>query len=290
MREIFTAKIFWTIAALIAIVSFVIGINMQRTFRSEVEVLLLPKNEVVSKNMDAVLENSQKISQTLKFYDQILTADEGIEDASQELPDYKRKQYWNSRIKIERLEKSHILLIGISNDSQFQASLVADQAAHTLGDTLSQYYNIRTELETRIIDGPVISSHTSLQNIFSVAIWSLIIGIFLSFVFFAVNGLLGKISFPKKTYIPKNNPFTKAIPQEPDYLIQERKVEPLVKKAPAPSNLPFDGEIFFDETPREEKPNHIFNAVKEIAKKNSTREASAEEVKARLNRLLRGDM
>ena len=290
MREIFSAKIFWTIAIVIAIISFLVGINMGRNFKSEMEVLLLPKNSTTSANIDGILKNAQEIPKTLKFYNQLLSQDDGIEDASQELPDYSRKQYWDSKVKIERLEKSHILLIRVTDASQFQANLMADQAAHTLSDELSQYYNIRTELETRIIDGPLNGVSMSWQSFLKTAAWSLIVGIFLAFVFFLVNGLLSKISFPKKSHIKKDNPFAMDIPLEPDYPIEEKDFEPMVKKASAPANLPFDNQIDFEENLRKNQPDHIFNAVKEIAEKNTAREASPEEVKARLNRLLRGEM
>jgi len=290
MREILSSKIFWIIVIIVATISFIIGININKTYQSEVSILFLPKNSATAINIDNIIGNAQIISGTLKFYDSILSADQGIDDYAEALPANKREEHWQSKISTENIKKSNILILRLQDENQLQALLLAEQTAWSLCQELSQFYNIRTELETRILDEASVSSYPSWQNFLRIFIWSISIGFVLPLIFFLVNGLLSFSPEPKKRKTQKKQAL--AVTQtlqtefEPDL---DEQWSP-TKKAPAPDNLPFDNKIVFDEEPREDRPNHIYNSLKEITKKNSTREATPEEVKARLNKLLSGEL
>ena len=62
---IFKAKKFWIVFAIIAMIFFLAIINLKKSYKSEVDVLLLPKNDAVSRNMDQVIGNARQIPKTL---------------------------------------------------------------------------------------------------------------------------------------------------------------------------------------------------------------------------------
>ena len=326
MRDILKSKIFWTFSAAFAMIIFVVAINLNKTYEAETNILLLPKNETAVRNVNQIIENVRQIPLTLSFYNKIIENNSDIEDAAFELPDAKRKQFWNSQIEAIQIGKSGLIKISIFNSNPLQAEMTSRQAISNLSVATSRYYNIKTELDMRIVDGPIVSQVTRIN----ISLWifiSLVAGIFFGFIINLGSGLFSK-KFTQESVAPSSMPRPFVFPEFAAPEVKERKTEidfgnknifdfkiedeaaiakssmkkeevPMAqeKKASAPANLPVAEEEFVFALPTEveqsipkEEEIEAFVAEKIAEPIDTTREATPEEVKARLNKLLGGDI
>jgi len=329
-------RVFWFAAIAIAIVAFLAFLNMSRIFSSEMEVLLIPKSNTTAENIDKITADAENFPQALSFYDEMIK-NGTINDPTKELPSSSRKAFWNSVIKTEKIDNSGIIKITAFSSDRVQAEIIDRQAVATLIGRLSQYYNIRTELDVRIIEDPVVvptfSSNPLLLIVYSILL-GLISGFLTAFIFSVIPA--PKRSLPGEgrfNFSLANLPtFTKSEKKElkigeeekpivfdkrPEAITSQKKegpkketiITPLPafsfpqKKATAPGNLPIADEeavlkieerLYANgkkEEPKEEKKEIIPEKPKapEEPKKDIFREATPEEVKERLNKLLSGN-
>jgi hypothetical protein len=295
--------IFLYISAFVVI--FIALINLNRTYKSEVEIMLIARNEATAKNMDRILEDAREIALTLSFYDRMV--ENGIEDPVEELPGYKRQAYWNDKVRTEKVDGSNMVRITIFDKDQLIADEISQQAALSTAETLSQYYDIKTELDTRIADGPTIS-YGSKNNVFILLLQSIWGSALFVLVVALVNGLLEFAGFGTKTGKKESQVMKYSIPQirkiieekpitfdkkPTDFKIpQQKNIEvektaPIIetgKKSAAPENLPIADESMFQSVAPKTEPKK----EEQLAEKPIIREATPEEVKERLNKLLSG--
>jgi hypothetical protein len=296
-------NVFLYVIAVLAV--FVALVNINRTYKSQADVMLISRNEATAKNMDRIVEDAREIPLTLSFYNRIVA--EEFDDAAEELPDYKREAYWKEKIMTEKVDGSSIIRITIFEKDQVASEDLAQQSALSLADALGVYYNIKTELDTRIVNGPI-TSYGLKTNSFILFLESLIGGAVFLFLVNIINFILGligigsekyrDISIASKYQMPrirkmldekpiafdkKPTDFKKSI--EKNIAVEKSALNiPAGKKSAAPGNLPIADESMFQsiapkaEAEKEEKPDE----------KPIIREATPEEVKERLNKLLRG--
>ena len=254
MKEIFKLKTFWIIFAAAALVFFVALINFNRVWESEAQVLIIPKSETAAENSEQMVENFKVLVASLSFYEKIAKDDEDLLDKTvSELPAGKKKIYWNSKIKTERLEKSGVIRIKTLDKSRFQSEALNNQAVKTLIAAAGFYYNIKTDIDIRVIESSVskeIVSHSK-------------IALFLESL--AGTFILTVISFLISFSLFKNGKKEKISPR-----VQEKKTW---VASSVPENLP------------------IKEPEKQLAVEEPIiREATPEEVKERLNKLLSGKL
>lgn len=324
IKEIIKNKTFWIASLALAIMIFFVAMSSSKMYQSDMDVLFLPKSETAVRNVEQIIANAKQIPFSLSFYNKLVESNSDIDDEAFELPDAKRKDFWNSKIETNQIEKSGAVRITIFSSNQMQAEILSRQTANNLIVAMSRYYNIKTELDMRIIDGPIVSQ-TRKTNIF---LW-----IFLSLIFGLIAGLFVSIlteliadrienekgdrqtEFKKQPLTLANFSFPilggmenkKTLPAEPenvfDFNIKKEReiVEPAIveesftvgeKKAAAPANLPIaEEEISFDfKSQPEEEMQFVEKIVSDAVSKDTAREATPEEVKARLNKLLSGDI
>ena len=297
LENILKSRFFSVTATIIAIVSFVILINSKRTYEAEVDVLILPKDEKVAADIEQIMATAQKIPLTLDFYDRIIDNNPEIFDPSEELAGYKRRAFWNSKIKTQRENGSEIIKIRIFNNDLFQAETIALQTAEELAQTLAFYYDIRTELDVRIVDGPILGYAVETHWV-TLLLTSLAIGILAGLLnfwitsFFPEKGSKKKTDFnlpglsdlarmeldkkDKKTEFKFTDGYEqiKFQPANEKIIFKETEKAPeapmpnYTKKAPAPANLPVAAE----------KSAHQSGKI------------TPEEAKEKLNELLRGEL
>jgi capsular polysaccharide biosynthesis protein len=284
---------------------FVALINLNRTYKAETELLLIARNEATAKGMDKIIEDAMIIPKTLSFYDRIIS--EGIEDPAQELPGYKREDYWKTKVRTEKIAGSNMIQITIFDKDQFSAEEISQQSALSEAQVLSQYYNIETELDTRIVNGPTVSYGLK-TNGFILFLESLLGGIIFAVSVNIISYILelagigskkGKaVSIVSKYQMPQimkvqeekpiafdKRPADFKKPQEKN-ISTEKTVAgvPAGKKAAAPDNLPIADESIFKIAAKKTEP-----AILEKESEGPViREATPEEVKERLNKLLKG--
>lgn len=323
-------KYFSFVAILVAVIYFVILFPKNRVYRGEVQILLISRNNVVDEKIDSMTENAKNIPTTLSFYDRVIKTYE-INDPSKSFPSQKRKDYWNSIMKAQRVDGSNIIRLTAYEKNRDQAEKRAGIYAKELIDTLARYYNIKYQLDSRIIDEPIISFDffrsvlpTATKSIF----WGIIAGIF-DIILISV---IPETEIKKRMFIPKisKSIFAKNnnLPEytEPDYFPfthketkgaemvtkEEKKEAPRVikpstpeKKSAAPENLPFADESEVEEklyaggsvektenipAISQEEVRKTEEKKEDDAKKDIFREATPEEVKERLNKLLSGKL
>lgn len=338
--EKFNLKLFVSLALLTAIASFFVLFGNNQIYKTELDILILPRNEKMAESFDQTVESIKQLPLSLSFYNGMLAANKNIKDGAVGQSNYARKQFWNEKISAERIGESGVIRLEISDPNQAQSEVISAQLKHDLFFVISKYYNIKTDLEPRLIDGPITGAVafsgifiSLLESIGLGAVFSFFMTIILSELFEAVskrkmNSFNPQFSF-KKNILPKMN-VTKT--EEVKYVFPEKKsaaekaleeieneeiavsseelpeeesasaeikkeissaIEPVrnIAKAGAPGNLPFADEELPDIFNTNKNEQVDAPSIEEAAKEDvgaSYKEATPEEVKARLRKLLDG--
>lgn len=243
-----------------------------RSYSAEVTVLIVPRSGVFQSGVDAA-ENLTAITRTLSFYDRVLASNDFIDDVFVGYAPDKRKELWNNTVSVKRTDGGSVLIIRAIGNTSEMAGLYARETAQTLFSTASFYYNVKTDIDMRIIDGPLVSYVLVKPLLFGSV--SLLTGFFVTAFFFLILNMAPKLFVkrkeavsldeilvqrgvspekyvaPEKAYpeftlgetVPWIDP-RKFIPAKPTTLsfenvMQETKRStPSVMHAPAPANLP----------------------------------------------------
>ncbi|KKR22096.1 MAG: hypothetical protein UT50_C0001G0008 [Candidatus Moranbacteria bacterium GW2011_GWA2_39_41] len=323
MKNMLKSKLFWIFSALFAIGIFLVAINSNRTYQSSMDVLFLPKNEITTRNIAQVIANAKQIPKSLSFYDKLLENNADIEDGAAELPDAKRKDFWNSEIGVEQIGKSGAVRVTIFGADQMQTEITSRETAVGLITVMSRYYDIKVDLDMRIIDGPITKEIVRLNMLMWIFL-SLCLGVIFGYIVSFLTNLIvekvasiatnPKIELEEKSSMFANFSFPKMelsrreelpaeiegvfdfnIEKEKEIVssIQEVPAVSFEKKAAAPANLPIAEEEdgAFEAPDKNEIAEPIVAeevAIADVAPIDVTREATPEEVKDRLNKLLSG--
>lgn len=282
--------------------AFCVLINSSRIYESYVDVLIVPKSASTSENIDQIANNVLEIPKSLSFYDELLSFDADMADGAENITGYQRKKYWESKIETEKIDGSSIVRISVFDKDQEKAENLSSQAGLEAARIMSQYYNIKTELEMRIVDGPI-SSYGLKDNIFVIILKSVLIAAAAVFSVFLINGILGifipeakkgKNKIARHFYKPRQaEKETEAGPisfdkRPADLKVPEKKETYFSgKKSFAPDNLPIADLPMFEKLDKEIPES---KTGKKEENEPIVREATPEEVKERLNKLLRGEL
>ena len=303
---------------------FLIDINTHKLYESRTDVLLVAKNEKISANFGSTIGNIKQIISSLAFYDRI-SADNDALEPGRELPNYKRKEFWNEKLAVDQIKGSGVISIRNYDSDSLAARELNDSTTESLIEVIGSYYNISTDLDIRIVDGPIVQKvvvRNLFASLFIDLLWTLLLyGVFLALpkLFLKSEKTIKRIPgsdfwnrrTPPKSDLPvfEEDYFSKPEvvfePKKivPEEIIVESKPEkiaeisptPIVsygKKAPTPANLPVSEEgipeMFLNALSQTEKPSVEAVSETEVEAGDTSREATAEEVKERLNRLLRG--
>ncbi|MCX6764075.1 MAG: hypothetical protein NTZ97_05115 [Candidatus Moranbacteria bacterium] len=310
MRNSIALKISLITGAVVILLVLTVASIIQSDYQTEYELLFIPKNTAISENFDAIVAGAEIIPQNLSFRDWILETN-GLENENEALPVRKQKNLWESGLNFNRLGKSAILKISAFGKNPMETEFLGTMVTRGLVDSLGHYYNLRSELAVRIIDGPVTFERSAGLNFWEI-ISGIIIGILAAFLTFIISKIVvqDKISIrlkPLGTFMPKFELPKFEMAKKPEVKkepVKEEKFNPFLlpdyqKRASAPVNLPtvddfinkqiekvIENGIIKTEMPEESLEISIEKMNKE---RNFSREATPEEVKERLNKLLRGD-
>ena len=282
MKELFKLKKLYFIALILTGIIFIILVNFNHAYKSEGEILVIFKSERATQNSDQILENLKIITQTLPFYKKVISDEPDTQnELVQELPDYKQKQYWNKAVQVERIGNSSVLKVSAISSDSYTAQILDSQTIKTLISIVGTYYNIEKDIDIRIINPPI-ARDAFIGSYVYLIFESVLIGFILTILIISFLTLIFEIK-PKKRI--KNNTLwsykQKEIPlsgNKKANLLKKKSDELIpMKRAVAPENLP----IFDDSS--DEKLN-----LEE--QKPITHEATPEEIKERLNKLLNGEI
>jgi len=288
-QQKFSAYFFILTLILSAVFCFLFLENF-KSYKSQVTILLIPKSEKIAVQSEQIAQNLTEFPRNLSFYEKLLADNKNIKDELAGCSKDKRKKLWNKKLEINREKNSGIIKIGISNDNQVKSEKIARQTAFTLFNTASRYYNIKNEIDLRIIDEPITS--LKMKSWPWLIFLSVLAGTFLSYLITSIFSK-AEIFFLKarsginlaKPYRQNFSSWTDATQRKEKSDKPEKKSKPITaaKKSQAPSNLP----IADDSGAALEDAGINKDATEKII---SSEEPSEEELKERLNQLLRGEL
>ncbi len=307
---------FVMIALAISIIFFFLLLKNQKEYVSEISIIFVPKSEMAAEDAKQIIGNMEVIPTKKFFYKRLSYYDESIKN---------KIRGW-SDIKVKGEKNSSIIKISASSKTQEDSISVSRTTAKTLFNIMGFYYDIKKDVDFRIIEGPI--TNTITVNWFLPLVYSLLAG---TLSFFVISLVFQNIpSYSRREINEKTEEFfgifkkTKAKPEIPKKELEEvYEIKPKApvspktpeKKAPAPENLPFaPGELTFidedyfrnniikngkSETKKIEKPaveasiEASMKSPKEMKPAESAdfhREPTKEELKKRLNQLLKGEL
>ena len=299
------SKLFWITTVIVAVIVFVIGINQNKLFVGETDILVLSKSDQVSRNFEQVVGDVKEIPGSLSFYNKLLQENSDITDVAAGLPDAQRKAQWNADLEVKSVRNSGVLRVQVSSPSQLQAEILSEQTAKDITVVMSRYYNIQSDLDIRLIDGPIVQKANGMKNNGLIAL-SIIIGLFCGFILKYLSYLLfgqkTKLeissfkpslkfpSFAKKEAVKTSTaPIMESVQTEEIFAVPSVKKEAPIateRKTAAPANLPVGEEFVMSSLRRAEKKAE----PEKMHVEPLTHEASEDEVRARLNKLLNGKL
>lgn len=150
-----------------------LSLDSFREYRAEISIIALPKGGDIPAGQ--VVENIAVLPTTLDFFDALLISDERIAMFSDidEQPMAVRKAAWSEMLTVERRGESGVIAYSLAAESQEEAVLLARQMSKVLFEKIGAYYDIRSDVSIRLVEGPLVRT--------SVATPFLWIGMSLSF-------------------------------------------------------------------------------------------------------------
>jgi len=261
----------------VTLASSLFWLDFFRSYNTEVVVLVISRSNTVE-NSSSIADNMVALTQTLSFYNRLLIENDSLDDDFLGYAPDKRKESWNERVFVTKQNASGVLVIRANGDTPEKSKQFASQTVRTMFSVTGLYYNVKTDVDMRIVDGPLVSY--TLQKPFLYIGTSFLTSLFLtSFFFFflrVVPELIGRkkereissdassstengnfddldtrYAYPEFTAsdtLPRIN-LKKFIPEKPQALSFERLVQEEessqrvygtqnVKHASAPVNLP----------------------------------------------------
>ncbi len=217
-----------------------------RGSRGEMTVLFISKTE---ESAGELAENAAELTGMLSFYERVLEDDDLINDSFVGYSPDERKTLWNKVISVKREGKSGVLTLRVVEDTPEKAKRLIRQVTQTLFTTMSFYYNIKTEADMRVIDGPFVSYALTSPILYVTA--SVLTGLFVTLVFFF------GLSMAPKFFVGRKKKFTqidvshlaKFIEGETVPWIDPRKFMPVKPSA-----------LSFENTSKEKSPQYIAHA------------------------------
>lgn len=126
-----------------------------RMYRSQVDILIIHKNEKTSASADQVVNNVAEIPKTLSFYNRLLKQFPEIHDAWVGMSDTDRQEEWNAYVHVERIDKSGIIRLEVDAANKEDAAMLVEKSKQNLFQIIGQYYDIKNELDIRAVNGPI---------------------------------------------------------------------------------------------------------------------------------------
>lgn len=157
-RMRFSVQVF-VVGSILTTTIFLLAVDALKTYTSTVSVLIVPKSQVAATTERQIVANILEIPKTLSFYNHLLKLNPDVRDVANGLTDIKRKNVWNEMLSVEKVNsKGSVINISITTPRQSDSELLSGKIARTLFDVTGKYYNIKTDLDMRIIDGPITNS------------------------------------------------------------------------------------------------------------------------------------
>jgi hypothetical protein len=326
LKAQFTTRI--VIAGLIlSAVLFLLFANASKKYVSSMVIFINPKSETAAQRSNQIVGNISEFPKTLALYDRLLKYNPDVKDLTAGKSASERKEYWNSLVSVRKIGKdSSLIKISITAAQKNDADQLVQKTAETLFYFSAFYYNIKNDIDLRIVEGPISYSRTT--GLYWILPLSLILGFLLAFLLKYLFSSLGKAFANSGNIFKKNNLFVgdsgKEITSLEDLYAAEQAEIPFIFKEKPEENVPQEDKKFampgfseikqltkmfeapgkypnFREVPKASQPKaqapsnlpiadeSIFSQPASENKPKEYKEPSEEQFKERLNKLLRGE-
>ncbi|KKQ52530.1 MAG: hypothetical protein US70_C0008G0017 [Parcubacteria group bacterium GW2011_GWD2_38_11] len=189
------------VGAILSAVFFLLLIDSFRTYHSEISILISAKSQVAAQQRAQIVSNISELPKTLTFYDRMLKNNSDMRDVAEGLSPQKRKARWNEMLTVERAGfDASVIKVAITTSREADSVQLVNKTTRTLFDTSAFYYNIKKDVDLRIIDGPI--TRVQVSNWFWLFIFSIIAG-------FSISGLLQELVFGGNKLSIKKPDFSK---------------------------------------------------------------------------------
>lgn len=294
-------------------------LNQGRFFEGETDIIVLAKSEGANRTLNQIMANVKNVPLSLSFYDKLVERYPELMDQAAEKTDFARRNAWQNKIALMQKGESGIIAVIAKDEDRSQAELFSQRTAEDVAVIMGRYYDTNKDVEIHVVDGPIVSEKTRTLSA-GMIISSLLIALIFAFISGALMIIFKKFTGNlsqkfSKTPFPEKNTFDLDHSEKPmvshefplleemPFAINEKKeiekIENTDKKAEAPANLPIvDGGIFSEVISQEHqaeairKEEALLGSEKEEVSVASLdqhkREATPEEIRERLNKLLRG--
>jgi len=187
----------------LSVVFFLVGVFSFKSYQSQVLILVIPKSEVAVSQQAQIFQNLLELPRTLAFYDRLLKNNPNFVDSTASQKPEQRKSRWNQMIQAAQLDKQNsIISISISGDDQMTGELIAGKTAQTFFETASGLYDVKTEIDLRMIEQPV--TKTVCPTWPAIAVASVLAGILLAWTCQYLKIFSQKLSVLQEIF--RNNP------------------------------------------------------------------------------------
>lgn len=236
-RSFAVTLVFVTFAALL------FWLDSFRAYEAEVSVLVIGKSPTVAS--DQVIENFAELSKSLSFYERVLSGSDLIDDNFEGYSQDKRKELWNETVSVTRSDKSGVLIVRAKQERAEQAKLLAEETTKTLFAVASFYYNIKTDIDMRIVDEPIV--RTVLDHPVRYALTSFGSALALTVLFFGLLGAIPLLFADEKPRASQDFEIGATVP----FVIDPKKFVPA-----RPTNLAFESSHEEQEQKEEATPSY----------------------------------
>ncbi len=165
-----------------------------RSYESEVSVLVIPKSEVAAVSLGEIVVNIGHITRTDAFRSAFFDALSEKSGAFDDLSAAARGDAMERMVTVRAEKKGSVLSIRAVADDADDARVIARQAALTLLGSVGQYYNLKEDIDLRVMNGPTASARVMSPGLFILS--SAVSGIGVASIFFlTLFGLPDVIAF-----------------------------------------------------------------------------------------------
>ncbi len=163
---------FFAIALVLAAIVFFLLLGHFGQYRSDVSIIFIPKNEKTASISEQIINNLAIVPEKQSFYNKLIIENQDIKNSFSNFSDYQKNT------SARREGNSSIVNISATRKNPKEAENIAKTSAFTLFNVFSHYYDIKTDIDLRIIDGP--NTKLVYGNLWSIILLSLVLGIILA--------------------------------------------------------------------------------------------------------------
>jgi capsular polysaccharide biosynthesis protein len=157
----FSARVF-LVGLILSITFFLLLIDSNKSYQSEISILVNTKSDVAAINQAQIVGNIFELPKTLAFYNRLLKLNPDVRDVFAGQSAEQRKGRWNQMLRVERSNiDASVIKISVTANREADASALASKTVRTLFDTTAFYYNVKNDVDLRIIDGPITRAQVS---------------------------------------------------------------------------------------------------------------------------------